>query len=70
MAQRFIRHPTIFRVRGIEFELETLGPLTDEEAKKVVLLFVQTHRLPKKSHGRRVLLRTCFDSETAEMIEG
>ena len=70
MAYEFIHHPTIFKVGPCEFEVESLGKLTDEQAKKIVLLFVKTHRLPKKARGRRVLLRTAFDSGTAEMIEG
>lgn len=70
MPYEVIRHPTIFKVGPCEFEVESLGRLTDEQAKKIVLLFVKTHRLPKKARGRRILLRTVFDSGTAEMIEG
>ena len=51
-----IVHPTIFPINGILFQVYADRALTDDQALRIAMFFVATHRVVKKGMKDKVLL--------------
>lgn len=58
-------HPLEFVQNGITYKVVSYDPLTDNQAKNVVLLFIRDHKPKKKDRGKTITIHTSITSTDA-----
>ena len=61
-------HPVRFKIKGIIFEIVSYARLTDEQARKIVLLYYRGHSFKKSDQGKQIRVVTLFDENSAGSI--
>lgn len=68
MEFKEIIHPTTFKIDGIFYKVSALVSLTDEQASKLVMLFLRTNRPLKKNKGKTITIRTSHDQSSVGLL--
>jgi hypothetical protein len=53
----------------VQFEVVTVGPVSDEEAAKIVMHFCRSRRPTESDRGKLIRIVTLFDRESANLLE-
>jgi hypothetical protein len=63
-----VLHPVRFAVAGIQFEVVTAEPVSDEQAAKIVMHFCKGRKFKKADQGKLIRVVTLFDRESASLL--
>lgn len=63
-----IVHPTTFKIGDIFYKVSAFVSLTDEQAAKIVMLYLRTNRPLKKNKGKTITIRTSHDQSSVALL--
>ncbi len=61
-------HPKPISINGHVFEVVAYCALTDEQALRIAMHYVRTHRMPKKPLKRVIRIVTQFDRDSLGLL--
>jgi hypothetical protein len=68
VGMRAVLHPARFEIARVQFEVVTVGPVSDEEAAKIVMHFCRSRRPTESDRGKLIRIVTLFDRESANLL--
>ena len=61
-------HPTKFETNGVFLEVVSYSSLTDDQARKIAIMFCRSHKILKKDKGKTIQILTQFDKNSAGIL--
>jgi hypothetical protein len=61
-------HPVIIENHGVKFQVSAHCRISLSQAKKIVLLYLRTHKIKKKDLGTTVTIFTNYDAESIALL--
>ena len=63
-----VKHGRVFKIKGVQIQLVTYGPLSDDAAARVAMYLWRTEATVRRSVGKLLVLQWLGDEATAKAL--